>query len=37
MLTRPAEGTSPQIKTVVYPVAAEAMPNSDEGLLEEAA
>jgi L-iditol 2-dehydrogenase len=37
MLTRPAEGTSPQIKTVIYPVAAEAMPNTDEGLLEEAA
>jgi L-iditol 2-dehydrogenase len=37
MLTRPAEGTAPQIKTVIYPVAAEAMPNSDEGLLEEAA
>jgi L-iditol 2-dehydrogenase len=37
MLTRPAEGTAPEIKTVIYPMRAEAMADPAEALVREAA
>jgi len=36
MLTRPAEGTAPDIKTIVYPQSAEALTEPDEAIAEAA-